>query len=308
MCGGGSRCRQSGMRRPQQEHLHHHHHHHHIHYHHGSSTSPTRSRQTHDKCTDVCTNRGSLQDESRLARVKRVLAGSLLGRGAGSSRIFGTRLELVESYLDTGVPYVVHRLCSYIETHGFQSAAVFRLSGGSPRLAERLRAAFERRGDADLEGAACPPTAATLLRQYLKELPQPVVPSTLVGRLLNVHAQDYANDHETWITSTKELLSTLPSSHYRLLGYLAIYLSRYEARHGRSAGVCGVFAPVILPHVPPATTLLRDILAEALVLFPDWDGRRTFSWETSIRDRSLCRRPRSREVSGFCPLRDTITA
>lgn len=130
-----------------------------------------------------------LQDESRLARVKRVLAGSLLGRGAGSSRIFGTRLELVEPYLDTGVPYVVHRLCSYIESHGFQSAAVFRLSGGSPRLAERLRAAFERRGDADLEGAACPPTAATLLRQYLKELPQPVVPSTLVGRLLSVHAR-----------------------------------------------------------------------------------------------------------------------
>lgn len=84
------------------------------------------------------------------------------------------------------------------------------------------------------------------------------------------YAENYANDHDSWITSTKELLSTLPSSHYHLLGYLAIYLSRYEARHGRSAGVCGVFAPVILPHVPPATTLLRDILAEALVLFPDW--------------------------------------
>lgn len=73
--------------------------------------------------------------------------------------------------------------------HGFQSAAVFRLSGDNPRLAERLRAAFERRGDADLETAGCPPTAATLLRQYLKELPQPVVPSTLVGRLINIHAR-----------------------------------------------------------------------------------------------------------------------
>jgi hypothetical protein len=121
--------------------------------------------------------------------VKRVLAGSLLGRGAGTSRIFGTRLELVELYLDTGVPYVVHRLCSYIEANAFQSAAVFRLSGGNPRLAERLRATFERRGDADLEAAGCPPTAATLLRQYLKELPQPVVPSTLVGRLLDVHTR-----------------------------------------------------------------------------------------------------------------------
>ncbi|XP_025991987.1 protein FAM13A isoform X3 [Solenopsis invicta] len=230
----------------------------------------------------------AFQDESRLARVKRVLAGSLLGRGAGSSRIFGTRLELVESYLDTGVPYVVHRLCSYIEVHGFQSAAVFRLSGGSPRLAERLRAAFERRGDADLEAAGCPPTAATLLRQYLKELPQPVVPSTVVSRLLNAHTH-YSNDHDSWITSTKELLSTLPSSHYRLLGYLAIYLSRYEAQHGRSAGVCGVFAPVILPHVPPATTLLRDILAEALVLFPDCIRENTVNGLVPVGDCKICK-------------------
>ncbi|XP_054013995.1 protein FAM13A isoform X1 [Hylaeus anthracinus] len=240
-CGSGSRCRQSGMRRPQQDHHHH----------------PTRSRQALEK------------DESRLAKVKRVLAVSLLGRNSGSTKIFGARLDLVETYLDTGVPFVVYRLCSYIEANGFQSAAVFRLSGGSPRLAERLRAAFERRGDADLESAACPATAATLLRQYLKELPQPVVPSAIVARLLTVHTQNYANDRNRWIGLTKELLSSLPASHYRLLGYLAIYLSKYEAKHGRGAGVCGVFAPVILPHVPPATTLLRDILAEASELFPD---------------------------------------
>ncbi|XP_029045639.1 protein FAM13B isoform X1 [Osmia bicornis bicornis] len=256
------------MRRPQQEHhhhlhnnqhnhLHHHHLHHNHHHHHGSSTSPTRVRQVHEK------------DESRLAKVKRVLAVSLLGRNGGSTRVFGSRLDTIEPYLDTGVPFVVHRLCSYIEAHGFQSAAVFRLSGGSPRLAERLRAAFERRGDADLEAAACPPTAATLLRQYLKELPQPVVPSTLVARLLAIHAQNYSNDHDCWINSTKEVLSSLPASHYRLLGYLSLYLSKYEAQHGRSAGVCGVFAPVILPHVPPATTLLRDILADASLVFPD---------------------------------------
>ncbi|XP_046490393.1 protein FAM13A [Neodiprion pinetum] len=261
------------MRRPQQDTLHHHHHsnhhnhnhHHHHHHNHASPASPTRSRQAHDK------------DESRLARVKRVLAVSLLGRSGGSNRVFGVRLDLIEPHQDTGVPFVVHRLCSYIEINGFQSSAVFRLSGGSPRVAERLRAAFERRGDADLEGTGCPPTAATLLRQYLKELPQPVVPSTLVGSLLLSHAQNYAKDHETWINSTKDLLATLPPSHYRLLGYLTVYLGRYEAKHGRGAGVCGVFAPVILPHVPPATTLLRDILAAAPLLFPDCIRDTTFN-------------------------------
>lgn len=86
----------------------------------------------------------------------------------------------------------------------------------------------------------------------------------------SLFAEEFENNRELWIVETKQLFETLPPSHYRLFGYLANYLSKYEARHGRSSGVCGVFAPVVLPHVPPATTLLRDILAEASDLFRDW--------------------------------------
>lgn len=132
------------------------------------------------------------QDESRLARVKRALTGSLLGRGSSSNhRVFGVPLETTETYLDTGVPFVVYRLCTYIENHGFQCPGIFRLSGGNPRLAERLRTSFERRGDADLEGSACPSTAATILRQYLKELPSPLVNSNLVSRLLQIYNRKF---------------------------------------------------------------------------------------------------------------------
>lgn len=86
----------------------------------------------------------------------------------------------------------------------------------------------------------------------------------------SVIAEEYEHHREVWIERTQQLLRCLPPSHYRLLGYLAHHLSSYEARHGRSSGVCGVFAPVVLPHVPPATTLLRDIITEASKLFPDW--------------------------------------
>ncbi|XP_034935925.1 protein FAM13A isoform X2 [Chelonus insularis] len=277
------------MRRPQQEAFqedHHQRRHHHFLQRPGSSAS-IEPRQSNEK------------DESRLARVKRVLTGSLLGRSGNTgnyNRVFGARLELVESYLDTGVPYVVHRLCNYIEKYGFQSATLFRLSGGSPRLTERLRAAFERKGDADLEGAACPSTAATLLRQYLKELPQPLVPSSLVARLLHVHSQ-YADNRETWIEQTQQLLLSLPPSHYRLLGYLANYLSKYEAKHGRSSGVCGVFAPVVLPHVPPATTLLRDILTEASTLFSNCNKDSSAYVATIPNDCETCCKERKTEIS-----------
>lgn len=129
-----------------------------------------------------------------MTRVKRALTGSLLGRGSSSGsskRIFGVPLESCDTYLDSGVPFVVYRLCTYIENYGFHCPGVFRLSGGNPRLAERLRQRFEHRGDADLESAACPSTAATILRQYLKELPSPLVTTSLVDRLLQVYKRKF---------------------------------------------------------------------------------------------------------------------
>lgn len=146
------------------------------------------------------------KDESRLARVKRVLLGQHRGNNASSSSNsnidinnssslrtlgFGVDLELAEKHNETGVPYVVHRLCHFIETHGFHNPALFRLAGGSSKLADKLRLSFERRGDADLEGAGCPATAALLLRQYLKELPKAIVGATCVSKLLQLHAREY---------------------------------------------------------------------------------------------------------------------
>ncbi|XP_051175769.1 protein FAM13A [Leptopilina boulardi] len=240
------------MRRPQQESE--------QHNNHGTTTATTTTNQMHEK------------DESRLTRVKRALTGSLLGRGSSSGsskRIFGVPLESCDTYLDSGVPFVVYRLCTYIENYGFHCPGVFRLSGGNPRLAERLRQRFEHRGDADLESAACPSTAATILRQYLKELPSPLVTTSLVDRLLQVYKQCYAADRESWIKGTKELVSTLPPNNYRLLGFLAHYFDKYESLHERNAGISLVFAPVILPHVPPATNLLNDIIRDAEILFSD---------------------------------------
>ncbi|XP_014210463.1 uncharacterized protein LOC106640818 [Copidosoma floridanum] len=221
------------------------------------------------------------KDESRLARVKRVLLGrgsnAASGCNSGSSprASFGIELELVERQGGSDVPRVVHRLCGYLEAHGFNNPSLFKLPAGSSRLADRLRLAFDRRGDADLEAAACPVTAALLLRQYLKELPRPIVGPTCVSKLLQLHARERGNDHEGWIDKTRDLLANeLPIWELKLLGYLIVFLGKFEARHGCGAGVCGIFAPILLPHVPPATVLLRDILHDAPLIFPDAGSQR----------------------------------
>ncbi|XP_008214879.1 protein FAM13C isoform X2 [Nasonia vitripennis] len=222
------------------------------------------------------------KDESRLAKVKRAISCSLLGRGSSSSSSnnelsvnivssrFGRELELVETHNETGVPYVVYRLCSYLEAYGFHNPALFRLASSSSKLAERLRLAFDRSGDADLEAANCPATAVLLLKRYLKELPSPIVWPVCVSKLVQLHFQTRSKSRERWIDKTRDLLDNeLTSRNHRLLGYLILFLGRFEAQHGCTSGVCGIFAPILLPQIPSATVLLRDLLHDAKLIFPD---------------------------------------
>lgn len=166
-------------------------------------------RQQTTKCLDTTVTQQP--KSSRLAKVKQVL----LGRGSLSSSndgsvvqttttttttgpnysglpSFGVKLELVHLHNETGVPYVVHRLCSYLEKHqGFKNPGLFKqnVTIDESRLSERLRLSFDRRGDADLEATNCPATVALLIKQYVKELPDPIVGATCISKLLQLHAR-----------------------------------------------------------------------------------------------------------------------
>jgi hypothetical protein len=63
---------------------------------------------------------------------------------------------------------------------------LFRLCAGNPKAVERLRASFDRTGDADLESAGDVATVASLLKLWLRELPEPVIASHVATQLLDI--------------------------------------------------------------------------------------------------------------------------
>lgn len=76
------------------------------------------------------------------------------------------------------VPYVVTRLCNYIEENSasLTHEGMFRVSGNQ-RLMEKLRTLFDRLGDAPLESESVDvATSASMLKMYLRELPEPLIP------------------------------------------------------------------------------------------------------------------------------------
>nr|CAD7425741.1 unnamed protein product [Timema monikensis] len=233
----------------------------------------TMRRPTLCANTDNCYSSGFCnfdKDEGRLARMKRALAGTLLG--AGRARTFGLRLDELPTSRE-GVPFVVVRLCTYISLHGLHCGGVFRLSAGNPKLVEQLRAAFDHTGDADLEGTNDVASVASLLKLWLRELPEPVILNHVAQQLLDITEKEKGE----WCKIVSGVLAELPEQNQQLLGYLLQFLHCYEYLHHpkchhSSGGVAAIFSPLLLVHSAPfriqdANMLIGNLIRESSHIF-----------------------------------------
>ncbi|OTF77960.1 hypothetical protein BLA29_009520, partial [Euroglyphus maynei] len=122
----------------------------------------------------------------------------------------------------------ITRLCTYIENSGgMVQEGLFRISGNA-KLVDKLKHSFDNNGDAPLETDGDLAAAAALLKQFLRELPQPLIPNET--QFLDV-IRSLKNDHETCVLSLKALVSQLPDENYYTLRYLIRFLHRIAQRN-----------------------------------------------------------------------------
>lgn len=85
-----------------------------------------------------------------------------------------------------GIPFIISRLCNYIESNsGLTLEGLFRVSG-NVKLVEKLKNSFDKFGDAPLETIGDVPSAAALVKLFLRELPEPVIPTSVHRSFLSV--------------------------------------------------------------------------------------------------------------------------
>ncbi|XP_052764243.1 protein FAM13A-like isoform X2 [Mya arenaria] len=146
----------------------------------------------------------------------------LLQQGA---RTFGVPLsELVDrAPLGYRVPFIVKKICSFIEHHGLEYEGIFRVNG-SQRVVEKLRASFDLQGDANLEEDNDMMAVAGLLKLFLRELPETAVPEKMTRRFVMVH-EEHQRDARECVNHLKMLLKVLPEEHYDLLKHMIRFLA-----------------------------------------------------------------------------------
>ncbi|XP_068429783.1 rho GTPase-activating protein 24 isoform X2 [Clinocottus analis] len=199
--------------------------------------------------------------------------------------IFGQKLEETVRYErrfgNKPAPMLVEQCVDFIRRWGLQEEGLFRMPGQA-NLVKELQDAFDCGEKPSFDCNTDVHTVASLLKLYLRELPEPVVPFHKYHDFLSC-TKLLGKDDEMGMKELRKLVENLPPVNYNLLTYICRFLDEVQSYSGVNKmsvqNLATVFGPNILrPKVedPVAimegTVLVQQLMAVLIgrhdVLFP----------------------------------------
>ncbi|XP_051505538.1 protein FAM13B-like isoform X2 [Myxocyprinus asiaticus] len=181
-----------------------------------------------------------------------------LNDSLSTARVFGIPLEEVQHSGQPGheVPLLVRSIVEYIEEHeGLNLEGLFLVNGNAERV-EWLRQRYDSGVEVDLEKEADLASAVSLLRLFLQELPEPIIPAGLQAQILQLY-QEYSSEEELG-RNMKYFLLQLPQVNYSLLRFLCRFLSGVASLQEESWSI-GALAAVFGPDIFHLDTDVEDL-------------------------------------------------
>uniref|UniRef100_A0A3Q3JHS7 Rho GTPase activating protein 22 n=2 Tax=Monopterus albus TaxID=43700 RepID=A0A3Q3JHS7_MONAL len=178
--------------------------------------------------------------------------------------IFGQHLEDTVQYEKKFgprlAPLLVEQCVDFIRERGLDEEGLFRMPGQA-NLVKELQEAFDC-GDKPLfDSNTDVHTVASLLKLYLRELPEPVIPFSKYEDFLTC-AQLLSKDEEEGVQELGKQVSTLPLPNYNLLKYICKFLDEVQSHCNENKmsvqNLATVFGPNILrPKMEDPVTIME---------------------------------------------------
>jgi hypothetical protein len=229
--------------------------------------------------------------------IKRVLF-----RESGGA-IFGQHLEETLKYeqqrdATRRVPEIVEMCVEHLRKNGLDSDGLFRLPGRNVVM-RQIREAFDAGGmrpsldDVDVH------SVASLLKAFLRELPQPIIPVEHYERVMNIITRERPINADNAVIALSKEISCLPTANYDLLYYLCQFLHEVschsDVNRMTASNLATVFSPCfILPEVnDPAllagtsanrTTAVLDMISKFNCIFMNDPETESNTKRTSVDD------------------------
>uniref|UniRef100_A0A8C3X5H4 Family with sequence similarity 13 member A n=1 Tax=Catagonus wagneri TaxID=51154 RepID=A0A8C3X5H4_9CETA len=180
-------------------------------------------------------------------------------RNSTYTKLFGVSLQDLHQrgLTENGVPAIVGSLVEYLTMHGLTQEGLFRVNG-NVKVVEQLRWKFESGVPVELGTDGDVSSAASLLKLFLRELPESVITSALHPRFIQLFQDDRSDAQES---SLRDLIKELPEPHYCLLKYLCQFLTKVAKHHVQNRmnvhNLATVFGPNCF-HVPPGLEGMKE--------------------------------------------------
>ncbi|KAF8947445.1 rho GTPase-activating protein [Haplosporangium gracile] len=165
----------------------------------------------------------------------------------GRNSVFGVELRHLMSHGD--VPLIVEKCITEIEKRGLEEVGIYRVPGAVSAI-NRLRLSFNsgsQNVNLDSDEWKDINVVAGALKQFLRELPEAVMTSTLYDALIAASALE---DYDERLLTMKDLIRTLPPPNYILLKRVIEHLERVtdyeEINHMYATNLAIVFGPTLL--------------------------------------------------------------
>ncbi|XP_007233632.3 rho GTPase-activating protein 22 isoform X1 [Astyanax mexicanus] len=166
--------------------------------------------------------------------------------------IFGQRLEdtvqFEKKFGPRLAPLLVEQCVDFIREQGLDEEGLFRMPGQA-NLVKELQDAFDCGDKPQFDSNTDVHTVASLLKLYLRELPEPVIPFCKYDDFLSC-AQILAKDEEEALQQLWQQVKTLPPANFNLLKYICKFLDEVQSHSMQNKmsvqNLATVFGPNIL--------------------------------------------------------------
>uniref|UniRef100_A0A8C1ILP4 Rho GTPase-activating protein 24 n=1 Tax=Cyprinus carpio TaxID=7962 RepID=A0A8C1ILP4_CYPCA len=217
---------------------------------------PDRSALSHEAFLLMANSQNDMEDWVKA--IRRVIWAPF---GGG---IFGQRLEDTVLYERKSgprlAPLLVEQCVDFIREQGLKEEGLFRMPGQA-NLVKELQDAFDC-GDKPLfDSNTDVHTVASLLKLYLRELPEPVIPFNKYEDFLTC-AQLLLKDEEVVSLELVKQVNTLPQANYNLLKYICKFLDEVQSHSNENKmsvqNLATVFGPNILrPKIEDPVSMME---------------------------------------------------
>ncbi|XP_072518841.1 rho GTPase-activating protein 24 isoform X2 [Salminus brasiliensis] len=187
--------------------------------------------------------------------------------------IFGQKLEETvryeRRYGNKLAPMLVEQCVDFIRQWGLQEEGLFRLPGQA-NLVKELQDAFDCGEKPSFDSNTDVHTVASLLKLYLRELPEPVIPFCKYDEFLAC-TKLLSKDQDSGMKELRRQVESLPLVNYNLLKYICRFLDEVQSYSGVNKmsvqNLATVFGPNILrPKVEDPVAIMEGaVLVQQLM-------------------------------------------